>query len=60
MSLGLINKIMYGFKMYDNLEFNYNIGFLIIGSILVLLLLTVIVPIIKMKKINIVEAIKYE
>ena len=59
-SLKLINKIMYGVKMYDNLDFNYNIGFLIIGSILVLLLLTVIVPIKKMKKINIVEAIKYE
>ena len=59
-SLRLMNKVMWGIKMYEVVEFNYLVGFIIIGLILMILLMTVIVPIRKMKKINIVEAIKYE
>ena len=59
-SLKLMNKLMYGIKMYEDFVYNYNIGFIVMTIVLILLLQTVIVPIRKMKKINIVEAIKYE
>ena len=59
-SVYLMDRLLCGIKMYSYLKFEYGIGFLIIGSVLVLLLVTVIVPIKKLKKINVVEAIKYE
>lgn len=59
-SVLLMGHVMYGMKMYMDLDFNYFIGFIIIGIVLIVLLLTVIIPIKKLKKINIVEAIKYE
>ena len=59
-SLKLMNKLMYGIKMYENFVYNYKLGFIVMGLVLFVLLLTVIVPIRKMKKINVVEAIKYE
>ena len=60
MSLRYINKLMYGIKMYTDVQYQYNVGLMIMGIVLVVLLSTVIVPIKKMKKINVVEAIKYE
>ena len=59
-SVLLMGHVMNGMRMYMTLDFNYKIGFMIIGIILVVLLVTVIIPIRKLKKINIVEAIKYE
>ena len=59
-SVMLMGKIMNGIKMYINLSFNYEAGVLLVGIIFLLLLITVIVPIRKLKKINIVESIKYE
>ena len=59
-SLKLMNKLVYGIKMYENFKYDYNLGFIVMIVVLFVLLLTVIVPIKKMKKINIVEAIKYE
>lgn len=60
MSLRYMNKLMYGIKMYTDVQYQYNVGLMIMGIVLVVLLSTVIVPIKKMKKINVVEAIKYE
>lgn len=60
MSVNLIGIVLNGMKMYIDLIFNFKIGFMVIGIILVLLLLTIILPIKKLKKINIVESIKYE
>ncbi|MBO5475014.1 MAG: ABC transporter permease [Bacilli bacterium] len=60
MSLRYMNKLMYGIKMYTDVQYQYNVGLMIMGIVLVVLLSTVIVPINKMKKINVVEAIKYE
>lgn len=60
MSLRYMNKLMYGIKMYTDVQYQYNVGLIIMGIVLIVLLSTVIVPIKKMKKINIVEAIKYE
>jgi putative ABC transport system permease protein len=60
MSLIYMNKLMYGIKMYTDVQYQYNVGLMIMGIVLVVLLSTVIVPIKKMKKINVVEAIKYE
>ena len=59
-SLRLMNKLMYGIKMYEDFEYDYKLGLLVMGIVLFILLLTVVVPIKKMKKINVVEAIKYE
>lgn len=59
-SVILMGRVMNGIKMYINLGFNYKIGLIIIGIIFTILLITVIVPIRKLKKINIVESIKYE
>lgn len=59
-SVLLMGRVMNGIKMYINLEFNYEIGLIIIGITLIVLFMTVIVPIKKLKKINIVESIKYE
>lgn len=59
-SLRYMNKLMYGIKMYTDVQYQYNVGLMIMGIVLVVLLSTVIVPIKKMKKINVVEAIKYE
>ena len=60
MSLRYMNKLMYGIKMYTDVQYQYNVGLMVMGIVLVVLLSTVIVPIKKMKKINVVEAIKYE
>ncbi|MBR1377035.1 MAG: ABC transporter permease [Bacilli bacterium] len=60
MSLRYMNKLMYGIKMYTDVQYQYNVGLIIMGIVLIVLLSTVIVPIKKMKKINVVEAIKYE
>ena len=60
MSLRYMNKLMYGIKMYTDVQYQYNVGLMIMSIVLVVLLSTVIVPIKKMKKINVVEAIKYE
>ena len=59
-SVILMARVMNGIKMYINLGFNYEIGLIIIGIIFVVLLITVIVPIRRLKNINIVESIKYE
>ena len=60
MSLRYMNKLMYGIKMYTDIQYQYIVGLIIMGIVLIVLLSTVIVPIKKMKKINVVEAIKYE
>lgn len=49
-SVMLMGKIMNGIKMYINLSFNYEAGVLLVGIIFLLLLITVIVPIRKLKK----------
>ena len=59
-SVLLMGHVMYGMKMYMDLDFNYGIALIIIGIVLIVLLVTVIIPVRKLKKINIVEAIKYE
>ena len=60
MSVNLIGIVLKGMKMYMDVLFDFKIGFIVIGIILSLLLITVILPIKKLKKINIVESIKYE
>lgn len=60
MSVNLIGILLEGIKMYIDIIFNFKIGFTVIGIILGVLLLTVVLPIRKLKKINIIESIKYE
>lgn len=60
MSVKLIGTLLNGIKMYTEMEFNYQAGIMIVVIILVVLLATVVLPIRKMKKMNIVESIKYE
>ena len=55
-----INYFMQGIDMYVNVEFNISIVLKFIGIIYVILLLTLIIPIRKIRKMNIVNEIKYE
>ena len=59
-SVILIGSVLNGIKLYVDLTFNYSLALIIIGIVLLVLFLTVIIPILKLRKINIVEAIKYE
>ena len=60
MSVNLMGMLLNGIRMYTEMSYNYQIGFIVVGSILTILLATVILPIKKLKKINIIESIKYE
>ena len=60
MSVNLMDMLLNGIRMYTEMSYNYQIGFIVVGSILTILLATVILPIKKLKKINIIESIKYE
>ena len=48
MSVKLTNRILNGMKMYMDLAFNFKIGYMVVGIILVILLFTVILPIRKL------------
>ena len=55
-----INYFMQGIDMYVDVQFNISIVLKFIGIIYVILLLTLIIPIRKLRKMNIVNEIKYE
>lgn len=59
-SVKIINSVLNGIGLYINVKFNIYIAIVLIMFILVILLTTIIIPINKLRKINIVETIKYE
>lgn len=59
-SLKIMNKILYGINLYIPLKFNFLIGIILIFVVLIILLTTIIIPIKRFRKMNIVEEIKYE
>ena len=60
MSVNLMGMVLNGIRMYTEMEFNCQIGFMVVAGIFAILLATVVLPIRKLKKINIIESIKYE
>ena len=60
MSVNLIGMVLRGIKLYTEINFNYKMGFMIVGGILIILIAAVVLPISKLRKINIIESIKYE
>ena len=59
-STGFINYFMQGIEMYVSIRYDLGSILVFVGFVYVLLLFTLIIPIIKLKKMNIVDEIKYE
>ncbi len=59
-SVDMIDKFMQGIDMYINVKYNLQSVLTFIGIIYVILLLTLIIPMKKLKKMKIVNEIKYE
>lgn len=59
-STGFINYFMQGIEMYISIRYDLGSILVFVGFVYVLLLFTLIIPIIKLRKMNIVDEIKYE
>ena len=59
-STGFINYFMQGIEMYVSIRYDLGSILVFVGFVYVLLLFTLIIPIIKLRKMNIVNEIKYE
>lgn len=60
LSTGIIDKFMQGLSLYVEISFNLIFTLKFIGIIYIILLLTLIIPIRRLRKMNIVNEIKYE
>ena len=59
-SVVFINYFMQGIEMYVNIKYDLVSVLKFVGIVYVLLLFTLIIPVRKLKKMNIVNEIKYE
>ena len=57
---GIIETFLETLSMYVEMIFDWNMAFKFIGIVFILLLCTLIIPSRRMKKMNIVNEIKYE
>ncbi|MBR3152446.1 MAG: FtsX-like permease family protein [Clostridia bacterium] len=60
LSTGIIDKFMQGLSMYVDIAFNYSAGLIFAGGVYIALLLTLVIPARRLRKMNIVNEIKYE
>ena len=60
LSTGILDVILKGMSIYVEMVYDWNKVFKFIGIVFILNLLTTIIPIKRLRKVNIVEEIKYE
>lgn len=56
----IIEAFMQGLVLYVDIIFDWSLAFKFVGIIFVVLLLTLVIPAKKLKKMNIIDEIKYE
>lgn len=57
---GILETFLQGLALYVDVIFNWNLSFEFVGIIFVVLLITIVIPARRLKKMNIVNEIKYE
>ena len=60
LSTGIVDKFMQGLSMYVDITFDYKAAFIFAGCVFIALLITLFVPARRLRKMNIVDEIKYE
>ena len=60
LSTKIMEKTLHSMATYINVEFNWSSTILFVGIMFIILLATILIPFKKLKKMNIVNEIKYE
>jgi ABC-type antimicrobial peptide transport system permease subunit len=56
----ILDNVMCGLSLYVQVEYSYMTAFIFAGAIFAILILTLLSPMKRLKKMNIVNEIKYE
>lgn len=60
LSTGIVDKFMQGLSMYVDIAFDYKAAFIFAGGVYIALLITLFIPARRLRKMKIVDEIKYE